>query len=198
MTPAAGPFAIAAALLVAGGALKAVRPADTATALRQSGLPGVPWLVRAGGLVEAGVGAAALVTGDRVAAVLVAVSYAAFALFVVMALRRGTPLASCGCFGKEDSPPTRLHVGLTTAAAAAAVAVAVQPGVGLADVVRTQPLAGVPFLVLLGCGVAFAYLALTSLPRVLVLAHSIGGPTSTTTTSSTTRPPSSTTTPAGP
>ena len=171
MTPAAGPFAIAAALLVAGGLLKTARPADTATALRQSGLPATPGLVRAGGLVEAGLGVAALVRGDRVTAVLVAVSYAAFAGFVALALRRGTPLASCGCFGKEDSPPTRLHVALT---AAAAVAVAVQPGVGLAAVVRAQPLGGVPFLLLLCCGVAFAYLALTSVPRLLVLVHGGG------------------------
>ena len=171
MTPAAGPFAIAAALLVAGGLLKTARPADTATALRQSGLPATPGLVRAGGLVEAGLGVAALVRGDRVTAVLVAVSYAAFAGFVALALRRGTPLASCGCFGKEDSPPTRLHVALT---AAAAVAVAVRPGVGLAAVVRAQPLGGVPFLLLLCCGVAFAYLALTSVPRLLVLVHAGG------------------------
>ena len=174
MTPAAGPFAIAAALLVAGGLLKTARPADTATALRQSGLPATPGLVRAGGLVEAGLGVAALVRGDRVTAVLVAVSYAAFAGFVALALRRGTPLASCGCFGKEDSPPTRLHVALTAAAAAAAVAVAVRPGVGLAAVVRAQPLGGVPFLLLLCCGVAFAYLALTSVPRLLVLVHGGG------------------------
>ena len=174
MTPAAGPFAIAATLLVAGGLLKTARPADTATALRQSGLPATPLLVRVGGLVEAGIGIAALITGDRVTAVLVAASYAAFVVFVAVALRRQTPLASCGCFGKEDSPPTRLHVVLTGAAAAAAVAVAVQPGTGLGAVIRAQPLAGVPYLVLLVCGVAFAYLALTSLPKVLVLVHGGG------------------------
>ncbi len=171
VTPAAGSFAIAASLLVVGGVLKAARPADTATAMRQSGLPAAPWLVRAGALVEAGIGVAALVTGDRVAAVLVAGSYAAFTAFITIALIRGTPLASCGCFGKEDSPPTRLHVALTAAAAAAGIAVAVQPGVGLATVVRTQPLAGIPFVALVVCGVAFAYVALTSVPRVLALVH---------------------------
>jgi len=175
VTPAAGPFAIAATLLVAGGLLKTARPADTATALRQNGLPATTPLVRVGALVEAGIGVAALVTGDRVTAVLVAVSYIAFAAFVAVALRRKTPLASCGCFGKEDSPPTRLHVIVTAAAAAAGVAVAVQPGTGLAAVVRTQPLAGVPFLTLLVCGVGFAYLALTSLPALLVLVHGGGG-----------------------
>lgn len=174
MTAAAGPFAIAAVLLVIGGLLKGVRPDDTATALRESGLPGSPILVRVGGLVEAAIGAAALVTGSRLAAVLVAASYLAFAAFVAVALRRHTPLATCGCFGKEDSPPTRFHVVFTAAAAAAGVAVAVQPGVGLGTIVRHQPLAGVPFLVLLVCGVVFAYLALTQVPRVLVLVHGGG------------------------
>ena len=171
MTPAAGPFAIAAALLVAGGLLKSARPDDTATALRESGLPVSALLVRVGGLAEAALGAAALVTGNRVTAVLVAVSYLAFAGFVALALNRHTPLATCGCFGKEDSPPTRLHVVITAAAAGAGLAVAVQPGVGLAAIVRHQPLAGVPFLLLLVCGVAFAYLALTDVPRLLVLVH---------------------------
>jgi len=174
VTPAAGPFAIASALLVAGGLLKSVHPDDTATALRESGVPASRLLVRVGGVVEAVLGAAALATGSRVTAVLVALSYVAFAGFVARALRHHTPLATCGCFGKEDSPPTRLHVVLTAAAAAAAVAVAVQPGVGIGTVVQHQPLGGVPFLLLLLCGVAFAYLALTELPRALVLVHGGG------------------------
>ena len=175
MTPAAGPFAIAAALLAAGGLLKAVRPADTANALRAAGLPGSPLLVRVGGVVEGGVGGAALLLGDRVSAVLVAASYAAFATFVLAAAGRGTPLASCGCFGKEDTPPSRLHAVINGAAAAAAVVVAVDPGAGLLDALERQPLAGVPYLMLLACGVAFAYLSLTSLPRLLALVHARGG-----------------------
>jgi hypothetical protein len=39
MNPALGPYAIAAGLLVLGGALKAVRPTDTAIALGRAGLP---------------------------------------------------------------------------------------------------------------------------------------------------------------
>jgi hypothetical protein len=171
MTLAAGPFAIAALLLAVGGASKARHPADTANAVRAAGLPGTAALVRVGGGAEAAVGVAALVAGDRATAVLVAVSYAAFALFVVVALRRGTPLASCGCFGKADTPPTALHPVLNLGAAAAAVAVALDPGAGLADVVGRQPLAGVPYLALVGCGAGFAYLALSSLPQLLLLVH---------------------------
>jgi hypothetical protein len=57
----------------------------------------------------------------------------------------------------------------------AAVAVAVEPGVGLPDVVRDQPLAGVPFLLLLVCGTFLAYLALSALPRLMVLVRGTGG-----------------------
>jgi hypothetical protein len=169
VTPAAGPFAIAAVLLGLGGVLKAVRPVDTANALHAAGLPVTSPIVRAGGVVETAVGGFGVVTGGRVAATLVAVSYGAFAVFVVAALRRGTPLASCGCFGKADTPPTVLHVVVNASAAVAAVAVVAQPGVGLAAVLREQQLAGIPFLLLVACGVGFAYLALTSVPRVLAL-----------------------------
>jgi methylamine utilization protein MauE len=176
MSLAAGPFLIAATLLALGGLLKTARPDDTTNALHALGLPVAPLLVRVGGGAEAAVGLAALATGDRIAATLLAVSYAAFAAFVLIALGRGTPLASCGCFGKEDTPPTRLHVVLNAGAAAAGLAVALNPGAGLVDVVGSQPLAGVPFVLLLGCGVSFAYLALTSLPRLLQLVHASGGP----------------------
>ena len=169
MTVAAGPFAIAATLLAAGGVLKALRPGDTAHALRTLGLPGSTVLVRLGGLFEAAVGVAALAVGDRTSAVLVAVSYLAFTAFVVLALARDAPISSCGCFGKVDTPPSRVHVGINLAAVAAAAAVAVSPGVGLGHVLAGQPLAGVPFVLLLGCGVGLAYLALTSLPRTMTL-----------------------------
>jgi hypothetical protein len=176
VSPAAGPFLIAATLLAVGGLLKAAHPSDTANALRAVGLPGAPLLVRVGGAAEAAVGLAALATGGRAAAALLAVSYTAFAAFVLVALRHGTPLASCGCFGKDDTPPTRLHAVLNAGAAVAGVAVALDPGAGLVDVMGSQPLAGVPFVLLLACGVGLAYLALTSLPRLLELVHARGGP----------------------
>jgi hypothetical protein len=175
MTVAAGPFAIAAALLAIGGVLKACSPADTANALRAARLPGRPALVRLGGGAEAAVGVTALALGNRVTAVLVAISYLLFALFVVVALRRGTPIASCGCFGKLDTPPSRLHLGIDAAALVAALAVAADPGVGLVDVLHRQPLAGAPYLLLVGTGVGLALAALSSLPQTLGLVRAIGG-----------------------
>ena len=43
--------------------------------------------------------------GNRPSAVFVAISYVAFAAFVVVALRRSTPIASCGCFGQRRHAP---------------------------------------------------------------------------------------------
>lgn len=168
MNPAAGPFAIASLLLAVGGIFKAVRPGDTANALRGVGLPGGPALVRVGGAVEVAIGCYALATGSRLAAALVLASYVAFAGFVTIALVRKAPISTCGCFGKADTPPSVVHVGVNIGAAAAALAVILDPGVAVADAVRRQPLSGVPFVLLLLVGTAFAFLALSLLPRLLV------------------------------
>ena len=175
MTVMAGPFAIAAALLAIGGVMKAWRPQDTANALRGVGLPGSSLLVRVGGAVEAVIGATALITGGTVSAVLVALSYTVFLAFVVTALRRDVPVATCGCFGKVDTPPSRVHVAVNLAAVAAAVIVAVDPGAGLPDTLRVQPLAGIPYLLLVGLGVGLVFVALTSLPRTLALVPNARG-----------------------
>jgi len=168
----AGPFTIAAALLVVGGGLKALRQRDTAHALGAVGLPlprALPRraLVRVGGATEAVVGIGALVTGGPVFAALVAVSYAGFAAFVVVALRRNAPISSCGCFGKVDTPPSTVHVVIDGIAAVVATAAAFVGGVALPDVLRDQPLAGVPYLALCAIGVSLVFLSFTALPRTL-------------------------------
>lgn len=169
MNPAAGPFAIGAVLLALGGLLKLRAPSDTATALRNVGLPIGSWLVRTGALIEVAVGVYALVNGDRIAGGLVALSYLAFTVFVSVALLEHAPIATCGCFGKEDTPPSLVHIGCNLGFAAAALAVVVDPGVALVDVIRDQPLSGVPFVMLVTIGVGLTYLALTALPRTMAL-----------------------------
>ena len=169
MNAAAGPFTIAALLLAAGGVAKAIAPRDTANALRALGLPGAPAIVRVGGVAEAAIGAYAIVTADRIAAALVALSYVAFAGFVALALRRDAPIATCGCFGKADTPPSVVHLVVNLGAAAAALVVAIDPGDGIGDVIGDQPLAGVPFVFLVLTGVYLAFLSLTLLPRTLAL-----------------------------
>ena len=167
MNVAAGPFAIAALLLVLAGAPKIVHPRDTLNALHAAGIPAPPVFVRVVAFAELAIGIDAFVNGNRPSAVLVAVSYTVFTLFVVRALRRETPLTTCGCFGRADTPPTWTHVVVDGAAVAAAVAVAVDPGVGIGDVVRAQPEGGIPYVILVATGTFLAYLSLTVLARLL-------------------------------
>jgi hypothetical protein len=174
VTVLAGPFVIACAVLALGGAAKAVRPDDTARALRALRLPHARWLVRVGGAVEVVIALGALVVGGPMAAALVALSYVVFAAFVVAARRSGTPLSSCGCFGRIDTPPTTLHVVLDLVAAGVAAAVAFgQPPVALADVVADQPLLGIPFLLLAVTGTYLVFLAFTALPKTLAAARAV-------------------------
>jgi hypothetical protein len=175
MSVLAGPFAIATVVLALGGALKALEPADTAHALTALGLPGGRVLVRIGGAFEAVLGVAALVTGNPIAAALVGVSYAAFAVVVVFALRSDRPISSCGCLGKVDTPPSWVHVGIDVVAVgvAAGAAVAGAAEIALPDVLADQPLLGVPFVVLVAVGVAQVLLALTALPKVMAAARAV-------------------------
>ena len=163
-----GAFFAVSALLGVSGALKAWRPAPAAAALGALGLPSSTSLVRIGGAVEVVVAVGALLRGDRPFALLVAASYLLFAMFVVAALWRRVPLASCGCFGGDETPPTLTHVGVDLAAAGFAGLVAVRPTGGMADVAAMGegPLVGLLFLVLTGTAAYLAYAALTLLPRL--------------------------------
>ncbi len=174
MSVFAGPFAIAACLLAVAGVAKAAQPAATAGALAALRLPHRRWMVRVGGMAEAVLACAALVTGNETLAILVAVSYVGFALFVVGALRKGTPVSSCGCFGKVDMPPHPVHVVLDLLAAFAAIGIAASGGAPIGDVLASQPMAGMPFALLVVIGVAAAGLAMSALPRTLAVARGRG------------------------
>jgi hypothetical protein len=174
----AGPFAIAAVLLAVGGAAKAVRPRDTALALSAVGVKFPPLLpgrvvVRVGGAVEAVVGVAALLVGGPVLCALVAASYLAFAGFVVVALRTGAPISSCGCFGKVDTPPSVVHVVLDVAFAGVAAAAALTGDVALPEVLDHQPLLGIPFLMLLAIGCSLVFVAFSSLPKTMAAVREV-------------------------
>ncbi len=161
-----GPFAAFALLLVVASGPKILRPYSTLRALTSLKLPASAAAVRLLGGAEVVVGVGALVSGGRLFAALVAASYLAFAAFVALALARGGVLASCGCFGKPDTPPTRLHLVVNATAAAVAVAVAATPGPAPLVALGAQPLAGLPFGVLVGCCTWFSYLALSALPTL--------------------------------
>jgi len=175
MSVLAGPFAITCVLLVVAGAAKAARPGDTAQALVGVGVSigrrASRALVRSGGAAEAALGVVAAVTGAHGAALLVACSYAAFAAFVAVALARHAPISTCGCFGGVDTPPSVVHVVVDLAAAAIASGAAASGGVALPDVVAAQPLAAVPFVILVALGTYLVFVAFTALPRAWAAAQ---------------------------
>lgn len=170
MEALAGPYLAAAALLVAAGGAKLRDPLPLVRALRSVGLPAPRSAVRLGAVLELSVGAAAILGGSRLAAVGVAGSYAAFTIFVLVARRRGGVLASCGCFGKVDTPPTRTHVVVTGAAAGLAAAVAVRPLPGLPGLLADAPGAGLPLIVATVAVAVTGYLVLALLPTLGVRA----------------------------
>ena len=98
--------ASAAVLLLVAGVAKLARPADGFAGL--VGFRARPVLVRILGGGEIVAGAGALWLGGPLAASAVGLLYAAFALAVLRALLTGAE--SCGCFGRLDAPPSRVHV----------------------------------------------------------------------------------------
>lgn len=161
-----GPLFIAAILLVVAGAPKVADPGDTTRAIRSVGLPATDGLVRILAVGEVVVGITVVAVGGPVPAALLATLYAGFAAFIVMAITRGGAVASCGCFGTPDTPPTYAHLILNVGAAAVGGAAALSGAPGLVDVLTTQPAAGVPFLGFVALGGWLGYLALTLLPRL--------------------------------
>ena len=144
-----GPTALAAAgLLVIAGVPKVADPGDLVRALRSTGLRVHPLLVRGFALVEVAAGVVAIALPSRPSLAVVALLHAGFTAFVLLALRRGGVVASCGCLGRADTPPTRAHAATTgllaLAAGGLAVAAPVDPwwSAGTGSVAVTVLLAG--------------------------------------------------------
>ena len=117
-------------------------------ALRSTGLRVHPLLVRGFALVEVAAGVVAIALPSRPSLAVVALLHAGFTAFVLLALRRGGVVASCGCLGRADTPPTRAHAATTGLLALAsgglAVAAPVDPwwSAGTGPVAVTVLLAG--------------------------------------------------------
>ena len=167
MTALAGPFAAMAVLLAAGGVAKLTRPAGTARALAAASLPHQVWAVRIGAAAEVLVGVGALAVGGVLGPLLVAGAYLVFVAFLLRSMQRARGAGSCGCFGADEAPPSRIHVGFDILAAAVAAAAAVTGWPGVGPVIADQPGAGLPFVVFAGVTAFLGYLILTALPAVL-------------------------------
>ncbi len=154
---------IALGLLGASGVAKLVDPEPTTGAMRTTRLPSSNVVSRALGATEVLVAAGALVTGGAFV-IAAAGFYLAFGVFTFVALARRIPLQSCGCFGREDTPPTVLHLVFN---AASALALASLPVLGLDPVPWSMPTVE---LGLYGgfatAGVYASYLLLTRLPQL--------------------------------
>jgi hypothetical protein len=162
-----GPFVIAAALLALAGAQKLVDPQNTVGALRALGLPSRGTLVRAGAAVELAIGVCALTVAHPLPALLVALSYVAFAMFVGTALRHGTMIGTCGCLGRAETPPSRVHVVINIGFGLVAIAWAARHrDIAPLDGLGGAPGNGIPFVLLAVLGVMLVYVVLTELPRL--------------------------------
>ncbi|MCY3648391.1 MAG: hypothetical protein F4Y99_00950 [Acidimicrobiaceae bacterium] len=158
--------ASAAVLLLVAGVAKLARPADGFAGL--VGFRARPFLVRilGGGEVVAGVGA--LWLGGPVAASAVGLLYAAFALAVLRALLTGAE--SCGCFGRLDAPPSRVHVlgnlalaGVSFVAAGADVA----PVQAIVQSISDRPAYGAALALEIVLMAGLGLVAFTALPEAL-------------------------------
>ncbi len=164
---ATAPFLAASAVLAAAGVAKLWRPDYTARALQMTGLHLAGRrvgrnAVRAGAGVETAIGVLAIALPGPVTGALVAATYSAFALFVLVALDRGWPLSSCGCFGRPDSKPGYPHAALNAGAAVAAAWWALDAPGRLSRLFVHQPWAGVPLILASAVIAGLAYLVWTN------------------------------------
>lgn len=171
-----GPAIVAAALLALAGAQKLLDPTMTVGALRALRLPASPVLVRLGSAAELVLGVAAVAIGGPVLWWAVAASYVAFAAFVVAALRSGTMIGTCGCFGREETPPHPTHVVLNGALAAVAVAAARTSSTPL-EALADHPGTAVVVGALAALSLWLLYAAFVELPRTLAAGRRPGGAT---------------------
>ena len=165
--PLEGWFFLSAALLLVSGGAKLADPAPTSGALRLAGLASSIGVVYALAVAEVATGASALMFGGRWTGWATSILYGAFGSFVAFALSRSIPIASCGCFGKVDTPPTLTHVFLNVAGLVGGMWAGLTHSPSIASVLGGQPLSGVPYLLFLATGTYAAYLLLTALPVVL-------------------------------
>jgi hypothetical protein len=156
--------ALSLVLLAASGVSKVLDPDPTRGALAAARLPSSRWIARGLGLSEVVAAAVGLALGGPWLA-LAALLYLGFSAFTLIAVSRRLPIQSCGCFGREDTPPTVLHVIFNGFAATALWYLVAVNG-------QSAPWSGsntelALFFVFAVVGAYLAYLLLSQLPRTL-------------------------------
>lgn len=146
MEYAAAVYLMAAVLLGAAGASKAITPEPATAALARLQLYHRQWAVRLLGLVELVVAISAFIVGGVVPATALAALYAGFAVVAAAMVRSGSE-APCGCFGRIEMPATWRHVALSILAAAAGLTAASWPVEAVDKLFETQQWLLAPFFV---------------------------------------------------
>lgn len=146
-------------LLLVTGVAKIGRPGDVARAIGEMGLPAPSWSGIVIGVVEVAVGIAAFFhSGGLLAQGLL---YVVFAAWVAAALRLDAPLASCGCLGKDDTPPSAGHLTLNILAASLSLA-----AVGSGPIEFISGIGSVAQIFLVVVGLFVSYIVLTDGARL--------------------------------
>jgi hypothetical protein len=162
-------FYAAAVLLVLTGGFKVWRPEPTERVLAAVGVGrssrAAARVLGAAEIVAGGVG---LSSPHPVGGILVAATYGGFALFLVFLVAFRPSVRSCGCTGRQDTPPSLVHAGLDVGAASLGVMVASSSGVlGPAGFWRTFGLEGMVGLVVAAFLAYALSAAVTFLPQAL-------------------------------
>lgn len=159
---------IALGLIGTAGVAKLIDPDPTSGALAAARLPSGRLLARAIGLLEIAAAITGLALGGG-AVVVAAVLYAGFALFTLSGVLEQRPIQSCGCFGRDDTPPSWIHVGYNVIAAIslAWIAVAGMPAIPW-DSAGAKPFLYIAFAAV---GTYASYLVLSVMPRTLAVVN---------------------------
>ncbi len=139
-------YLMAAVLLGAAGASKAITPEPASAALARLGLYHRQWAVRLLGLVELVVAVSAFIIGGTVPATALAALHAGFAV-VAAAMARSGSAEPCGCFGRIEMAATRRHVAVNVLAAVAGLVAASWPVKAVDKLFETQQWLLAPFFV---------------------------------------------------
>lgn len=123
------------------------------------GFPSIPLVGGVVGVVEVVVGSTALFWGPSLVAQ--GFLFVVLGIWILAALRREVPIASCGCLGKDDTPPTVAHIVLNAIAASVSLVAAGGPALRI-----STGLEGVAQLAVLAVGLFLSYIVLTDGARL--------------------------------
>lgn len=164
--------AVAALLLIWAGVSKLAVPHPAAHLMGGLGLPSRAWAARLVGAAELAIGCFAIAVGGPVAVASVSVAYVLFAVVVLRAMVVGVP--SCGCFGQNESPPSRIHLAGSLLLAGVS-AVTVGSGRSPADIVTVMagrdPMVAVALVLTVGVLAGLLVVAFTAFPEMI---HTLG------------------------